>query len=50
MKSSYSVNLLRGMVVSEMVVLERGRGHQQYRRPTNTTTDYYQADCYRCLL
>lgn len=28
MKSSYSVNLLRGLVVFDMVVLERGRGHR----------------------
>lgn len=49
MKSSYSVNLLRGMVVFDMVVLERGCGHQKCQRPTNRTTDCYQADCYRCL-
>lgn len=48
MKSSYSVNFLRGMVVFDMVVLERGRGHHQYPQPV--TTDCYQADCYRCLL
>lgn len=33
MKSSYSVSLLRGMVVFDMVVLDGGCGHQRHQQP-----------------